>query len=80
MTLPLTFLSATFMQQDLVPAWIRSVARFNPVNWAVEAGRSAATQHTDWELVGSRIGFLAALLLASGALATRAFNAYQRSI
>jgi ABC-2 type transport system permease protein len=79
-TLPLTFLSATFMQQDLVPGWIRSVARFNPVNWAVEAGRSAATQHTDWGLVGSRIGFLAVLLLASGALATRAFNAYQRSI
>jgi ABC-2 type transport system permease protein len=79
-TLPLTFLSATFMQQDLVPGWIRSVARFNPVNWAVEAGRSAATQHTDWSLVGSRIGFLAALLLASAALATRAFNAYQRSI
>jgi ABC-2 type transport system permease protein len=79
-TLPLTFLSATFMQQDLVPGWIASIARFNPVNWAVSAGRSAATEHTDWALVGSRIGFLAVLLLASGVLATRAFNAYQRSI
>jgi ABC-2 type transport system permease protein len=79
-TLPLTFLSATFMQQNLVPRWIHWIARFNPVNWAVEAGRSASTQHTDWSLVGSRIGLLAALLLASGALATRAFSAYQRSI
>jgi ABC-2 type transport system permease protein len=79
-TLPLTFLSTAFMQQTLVPHWIRVIAKFNPVNWAVEAGRSAAGQHTDWSLVGTRTGFLAALLLASGWLATRSFRAYQRSI
>ena len=79
-TLPITFLSSTFMQQDLVPGWVHAIARFNPVNWAVEAGRSAASEHTDWTLVGTRIGLLAALLLVSGAIATRAFNAYQRSI
>jgi ABC-2 type transport system permease protein len=79
-TLPLTFLSSTFMQQDLVPGWIATVGRFNPVNWAVEAGRAAVSQNTDWSLVGSRIGLLAALVLASGALATKAFSAYQRSI
>lgn len=79
-TLPVTFLSFTFMQKDLVPAWVGAVARFNPVNWAVEAGRSAATQETDWSLVGSRIGLLTALLIVSAWLATRAFRAYQRSI
>jgi ABC-2 type transport system permease protein len=79
-TLPLTFLSGAFMQQSLAPGWIRDVARFNPVNWAVEAGRSAATEHTDWSLVLSRTGLLAALLLVSAALATRSFRAYQRSI
>lgn len=79
-TLPVTFLSSAFMEQDLVPGWIRWIARFNPVNWAIQAGRSAAAQQTDWTLVGTRIGLLAALLLVSGALATRAFSAYQRSI
>ena len=79
-TLPITFLSSTFMQQDLVPGWVHAIARFNPVNWAVEAGRSAASEHTDWTLVGTRIGLLAVLLLVSAAIATRAFNAYQRSI
>jgi ABC-2 type transport system permease protein len=79
-TLPLTFLSAAFMQETLAPHWIRVVARYNPVNWAVEAGRSAATQHTDWGLVASRTGFLVALLLISAWLATRSFRAYQRSI
>jgi ABC-2 type transport system permease protein len=79
-TLPLTFLSTAFMQQTLVPHWIRVIAKFNPVNWAVQAGRSAATQHTDWSLVGTRTGFLAALLLVSAWLATCSFRAYQRSI
>ena len=79
-TLPVTFLSSAFMQPNLVPGWIRWLARFNPVNWAIQAGRSAATQQTDWTLVGTRIGLLTALLLVSGTLATMAFRAYQRSI
>lgn len=78
--LPLTFLSTALMQQSLVPGWIRSVARFNPVNWAVEAGRSAAMSHTDWGLVAGRIGLLAGLTLISAMLATRAFARYQRSL
>jgi ABC-2 type transport system permease protein len=79
-TLPLTFLSSALMQQSLLPGWIRWVARFNPVNWAAEAGRSAAAANPDWSLIGTRLGFLALLLLASAAFATRAFNTYQRSI
>jgi ABC-2 type transport system permease protein len=79
-TLPLTFLSSALMQQSLLPSWIRWIAEFNPVNWAVQAGRSATALHADWELIATRTGFLALLLLASAAFATRAFNAYQRSI
>lgn len=78
--LPLTFLSAALMQASLVPQWIRTVAKFNPVNWAVEAGRAAATQHTDWGLVGSRLALLAALALASAGFAGWAFRKYQRSL
>jgi ABC-2 type transport system permease protein len=78
--LPLTFLSTALMQQSLVPAWIRTVANFNPVNWAVEAGRSAAMQKIDWALVASRIGLLVALTLLSATFATRAFTKYQRSL
>jgi ABC-2 type transport system permease protein len=78
--LPLTFLSTALMQQSLVPGWIRTVAKFNPVNWAVEAGRSAAMSHIDWGLVAGRLGLLAALTLISALLATRAFARYQRSL
>jgi ABC-2 type transport system permease protein len=79
-TLPLTFLSSALMQESLLPSWIRWIAKFNPVNWAAEAGRSAAGAHADWGLVATRSGFLVLLLLASAAFATRSFNAYQRSI
>ena len=78
--LPATFLSSTFMQQNLIPVWIRDIARFNPVDWAVEAGRGALSAHVDWGLVGTRCGYLLALALVCSWFATRAFRAYQRSI
>jgi ABC-2 type transport system permease protein len=78
--LPLTFLSSALMQQSLAPGWIRTVAKFNPVNWAVEAGRSAAMGKIDWGLVGTRVGLLAALVLVCATFATRAFGTYQRSL
>jgi hypothetical protein len=37
-------------------------------------------EHVNWGLVGSRCGLLAALVVACGVFATRAFNAYQRSL
>jgi ABC-2 type transport system permease protein len=80
MTLPLTFLSASFLPLDLAPDWIRTVARFNPVNWAVEAGREALTATPDWSFVLPRVGALLVLALLSTAWATRTFRAYQRSI
>jgi ABC-2 type transport system permease protein len=68
------------MQESLLPSWIRWIAKFNPINWAAEAARSASAASPDWGLIASRSGFLALLLLASAAFATRAFNSYQRSI
>jgi ABC-2 type transport system permease protein len=78
--LPLTFLSSAFMQQNLIPNWMQHVADFNPVNWAVIAGRSAVSSNPDWGLIASRAGFLIALLLVCLAFATRAFRTYQRSV
>jgi len=76
--LPLTFLSAGFMQKDLMPGWMQRVADFNPVNWAVEAGRVAAAGG-DWGFVGLRVALLAGFLALGLAASTSAFRAYQRS-
>jgi len=78
--LPLTFLSTTFLAADVMPSWIRHVGDFNPVNWAVVAGRSVTSSHADWGLVAARVGLLAAVLAAFLALATSAFRAYQRAV
>lgn len=78
--LPLTFLSTAFMQRSLVPRWIQHASSVNPVNWAVEAGRNAVLPGTDWGMVLTRLGLLAALMAICIALATRAFGMYTRSV
>jgi ABC-2 type transport system permease protein len=80
LVLPLSFTSSTLMPENLLPGWMQAVARFNPVNWTVTAGREALQSDVDWGLVLSRAGWLAVLALACGWLSTRAFRAYQRSI
>jgi ABC-2 type transport system permease protein len=80
LVLPMTFLSAAFMPLALVPGWIATVARFNPVNWAVEAGREALMATPDWSLILPRLAGLAMVALICAVLATRAFRSYQRAI
>lgn len=80
LVLPLSFLSFAFMQPNLVPGWIAAIARYNPVNWAVEAGRGAVAMQVHWGTVGSFVLFLLASVAVCGVVATRAFRSYQRSI
>ena len=77
--LPLTFVSSLFMAQALMPGWMQTVARFNPVNWAVSAGRIALSASPDWGLVGAHLAYLAVFGVGCGLLATRAFRTYQRA-
>ena len=69
--LPLSFLSVTFMQRDLMPDWMQTAASFNPVNWAVEAGREALSASPDWAAIAGWAGLLAAFLAASLLFAVR---------
>ncbi len=78
--LPLTFLSSVFMARGLMPAWMQTIARFNPVNWAVDAARVALASGADWALVLTRVGLLLALAIVCTWLAMRAFRTYQHSV
>ena len=75
-TLPLTFISATLMSRLLMPPWMQTAARFNPVNWAVLAARAALSGGSAsivwWSLVK-----LFVLLCAATAFATWAFSRYR---
>jgi ABC-2 type transport system permease protein len=78
--LPLVFLSTAFMQPRLMPDWMATVADYNPVNWAIAAGREAVQPGTEWATVAGYNGLLAAFALACLVLATRAFRAYQAEV
>ncbi|WP_369245361.1 ABC transporter permease [Streptomyces sp. R41] len=78
--LPLTFLSSAFMAPSQMPGWMRHIADFNPLNWAMVAGRSALSAHPDWGDVFSRSGALLALAVAAVWLSIRTFRSYQRSV
>jgi ABC-2 type transport system permease protein len=80
LSLPMTFLSSAIMDPALAPGWIRTAARFNPLDWAVVASRETLLGSPDWSVVWPRLGALALLALVMAALATRTFGAYQRSL
>jgi ABC-2 type transport system permease protein len=77
--LPLQFLSSAVMDTRLSPGWVRHVARYNPVDWAVTAARETLSGHPAWGAVLPRLGWLALVAIAMAWLATRAFRTYQRS-
>ena len=41
--LPLMFLSSILLSTVLMPGWISTISRFNPVNWGVHAARNAVS-------------------------------------
>jgi ABC-2 type transport system permease protein len=79
-TLPATFLSGAVMQPSLAPGWIQTIARYNPVNWAVLAGREALGSNPDWSFIGIRLLALLILAVACTTLSTLTFRAYQRAV
>jgi len=77
--LPATFLSTTMMPASLMPDWVQSVSRGNPMTWAVELGRAGLEGRNPdvgwWPLAG-----LVALAGLAFVWATRSLRTYQRSI
>jgi ABC-2 type transport system permease protein len=79
-SLPLLFLSSTFLARSQMPHWMRIAARFNPVNWGVNAARAVVLPDTDWGSVGIDVALLLALTAATAGLATWAFRSYQGTL
>jgi ABC-2 type transport system permease protein len=78
--LPMTFLSTAFMIPELMPEWMRTVAAFNPLTWAIDASRIALDPAGDPGAIVVRLGWLAAFVVVAGLLALAAFRSYRRSI
>ena len=79
-TLPLMFLSSTLIQRRVMPDWMSSLSRFNPVNWGVEAARDVVVVGGRWSDVGIYTLLLLALTAVTSGFATWTFRMYQRSL
>jgi ABC-2 type transport system permease protein len=78
--LPLSFISSTLIAPGLMPDWMEKAASFNPVEWAVEAGRAAALGEAGLDVVLTRAGLLSGFAAVAAWLALKALEKYQRSL
>jgi len=78
--LPLLFLSSTLISIRQIPAWMRTAASYNPVNWGVDSARQVVLPGTDWSSVGTHLALLLGLTIVMGALATWTFRVYQHTL
>src|SRR5215469_15406374 len=78
--LPLMFLSSAFMQTELMPGWMQAIAACNPLNWAVQIGRSAVSARPDWGAIGLRCAGLLVLAVACVAVSVVTFRSYQKNV
>jgi ABC-2 type transport system permease protein len=68
------------MAAALMPHWMQVVARFNPVDWALEMSRAAMAEHADWWSVFSHGSWLVRLAAAAVWLSMRTFRSYQKFV
>jgi ABC-2 type transport system permease protein len=77
--LPMIYLSTMIMSRGLMPGWMRSLARFNPVDWAVVAARDGFEGRATGEMLTS-LGLLVLFTALCGTVATRAFRRYLKTL
>ena len=71
---PILFLSTGFMPSALLPDWLDTVARLNPLTYLIEAERALVNEGWDWELILRSIGVTVVLGAVTLTGATRAFR------
>ena len=73
-TMPLMFLSSAMIPSQMLPGWIETARRFNPVDYAVESVRNLVVTGYEWGSLIPNILFLAAFAVVSVSLATAMFR------
>ncbi len=73
-TLPLLLLSGVLLPLQLAPDWLRAVASFNPLKYAVDAARSAFNANLGDLAVAQGFGVMVVLAAVAVVLAARSFG------
>jgi ABC-2 type transport system permease protein len=61
----LTLASGSYFPLDLLPGWVATMAKFNPIAIVLKGMREALLGHQSWGHVGPQVAFLAGLSLMS---------------
>lgn len=61
----LTLASGSYFPIGLLPGWVETMARFNPIAIVLKGMREALLGHVGWSHVGAEVGLLAGLSLLS---------------
>ncbi len=73
-TFPVLFLSTGFMPSSLLPSWLETVAKFNPITYLVAALRALVNEGWDWTAIWQCLAVTLGLALVTLTAATRAFR------
>jgi ABC-2 type transport system permease protein len=74
LTFPLLFMSTAMMPPGLLPSWLDTVAKFNPVSYVIDATREFMNFGYDWTQVAQTLGVIAVVGLLTMTGAVRAFR------
>src|SRR5437660_34030 len=74
LTFPLLFLSTAMMPPGLLPHWLETVGKFNPVTYVIDTARAFMNFGYDWTQLGKAIAVIALVGLFTLTGATRAFR------
>jgi len=73
-TMPLMFTSNAIFPTQAMPAWLRWIAKFNPLSYAVGPMRTVATQGWVWREIWPGVLVLAAVAVLTTSVMIRQFN------
>jgi ABC-2 type transport system permease protein len=74
LTFPLLFLSTAMMPKDLLPGWLETVGKFNPVSYVIDTARDFMNFGYSWVQLGKTVGVIALVGAFTLTGATRAFR------
>ena len=74
LTFPLLFLSTAMMPSGLLPHWLDTVGKFNPVTYVIDTARDFMNFGYGWMQLGKAIGVIAIVGAFTLTAATRAFR------
>jgi ABC-2 type transport system permease protein len=74
LTFPLLFLSTAMVPLSLLPAWVQTFSKFNPVSYVATASRSMILTGFNWLQIGQAFAAIAIVGILLNALAVVAFR------